>query len=251
MFEYKEIQMPEDCELKISPSSISKFFELPVIWYKEEILKEDKTFKGNNSTVLGTICHKVYESVQLGDDITQDDINTRLLKHSTNNLDLCLDTSDIILNYPLITKAVVNEYLLPRISGNNIEVEKPVIAKVLPNVYVGGTLDRLEGTVVVDFKTVGKAPSSNAGIPFNYKIQLLTYAWALQQNGYVVDTIRLVYGVKPTKTLPARCFVVEEPITYKSQKLVQDTLNLIGESYKAIKANPELVYLIFKSMDLK
>ena len=104
--------------------------------------------------------------------------------------------------------------------------------------------------VVVDFKTVSTKPNESV-IPFGYKIQLLSYAYALRQQGYEINRIRLVYGVKPTKTIPARCIVVTEEIDYLADKLIDDTLKLIGESVLTVKNNPQLAYLIFKSMDLK
>ena len=103
---------------------------------------------------------------------------------------------------------------------------------------------------VVDYKNVGKLPNQDV-IPFNYKIQLLAYAYIYRKKGFEVNNIRLVYGVKPTKTIPARCIVVTETIDYVAEKLISDTLKLIGESVLAVLENPSLTYLIFKSMDLK
>ena len=129
-------------------------------------------------------------------------------------------------------------------------MEKKVVAKVMDGIYVAGTCDRIEGDCVVDFKTVASKPNELA-IPFGYKIQLLAYAFALRRLGYEINRIRLVYGVKPTKKLSARCYVVTEEIDYMAEKLVNDTLRLIGESVIAVRQHPELAYLIFKSMDLK
>ena len=117
-------------------------------------------------------------------------------------------------------------------------------------VYIAGTYDRLEGTVLCDYKNVSIKPNETY-IPFGYKMQLLAYAYALRQHGYEVDRIRLIYGIRPTKTLPARCIVVTEEIDYKADKLVKDTLELIAESVLIVREKPELTHLIFKSMDLK
>ena len=80
---------------------------------------------------------------------------------------------------------------------------------------------------------------------------MLAYAYALRKQGYEINRIRVVYGVKPTKTIGARCITVTENIDYLAEKLITDTLKLIGESVHAVKDNPNLAYLIFKSMDLK
>ena len=108
----------------------------------------------------------------------------------------------------------------------------------------------IEDDMIVDFKTVGKKPDENL-IPWGYKIQLLAYAYAFRKQGYNINRIRLVYGVKPTKTIPARCITVTELITPEHEKMIQDTLQLITESVIICRNNPELVYLIFKSMELK
>lgn len=103
---------------------------------------------------------------------------------------------------------------------------------------------------VVDYKTVGKLPNQDT-IPFNYKIQLLAYAYIYRLLGYEVNNIRIVYGVKPTKTIGARCIIVNETIDFTSNKLIGDTLQLIAESVLMVKENPRLAYLIFKNLDFK
>jgi RecB family exonuclease len=162
-----------------------------------------------------------------------------------------VDETQVKIDYPLVSATVVNQYLLPANAKSGVlEVEKKVVAKVMDGIYVAGTCDRIEGDCVVDFKTVASKPNELA-IPFGYKIQLLAYAFALRRLGYEINRIRLVYGVKPTKKLSARCYVVTEEIDYMAEKLVNDTLRLIGESVIAVRQHPELAYLIFKSMDLK
>ena len=119
--------------------------------------------------------------------------------------------------------------------------------------YLSGTCDRIERkqNLVVDFKTVGKKPNELV-IPFNYKIQLLAYAYMLKKCNVMEPTrIRIVYGVKPQKTIPARCIVVEELITNEYWQLIENTLQLIVDTIKYIRRNPDSVYIIFKSMELK
>lgn len=74
MFEHKQVEMPKDCIFKISPSSIGKFFSYPSVWYKEQVLGE-KVFEGNTATVLGTICHHIYEKVSKGEEVNREMIN--------------------------------------------------------------------------------------------------------------------------------------------------------------------------------
>ena len=162
-----------------------------------------------------------------------------------------LDIDQIKIDYPLVSTEVVNSYIIPSDKkGCLIKVEQPIVAKVTSGIYVGGTYDRLEGDCIVDYKNVSTKPNDTT-IPFNYKIQLLAYAYALRQKGHEVNRIRLVYGIKPTKTIPARCIVVTESIDYVAEKLISDTLHLIAESVLKVKEDPSLMYLIFKSLDLK
>ena len=251
MFQYERPELPEDCIHAISPSQIEKFFSFPKIWYNDCYKGEAPEFKGNTGTVTGTICHYIYEMVTKKKEVTREQID----KDLANYLLLCpnpeVDETQVKIDYPLVSATVVNRYLLPANAKSGVlEVEKKVVAKVMDGIYVAGTCDRIEGDCVVDFKTVASKPNELA-IPFGYKIQLLTYAFAFRRLGYEINRIRLVYGVKPTKKLSARCYVVTEEIDYMAEKLVNDTLRLIGESVIAVRQHPELAYLIFKSMDLK
>ena len=252
IFRYTRPEIPKDCIHSISPSQINNFFAYPKVWYEDNMLDGEKAFQGNTATVTGTIAHYIYKSVTLDEPVTREEINKQLILYAQLKPELNLDTNQIMIDYPLVTGEVVNSYVLPhdKQDGLLIKVEEPVVANVMPGIYVGGTYDRLEGDCIVDYKTVATKPREGP-IPFNYKIQLLAYAYALRAKGYEVNRIRLVYGVKPTTTLPARCFVVTETIDHVAEKLIDDTLRLIGESVLTVIENPSLTHLIFKSMDLK
>lgn len=251
MFDYIRPILPEDCIHAISPSQIAKFFDAPRVWYDECYLGKAASFKGSTSTVIGTICHYIYEQNTLGNPITREYINEQLDQYLIACPNEDVDPSLVKITYPLVAKEVMNQYVIPHNKSNHlIECEKRVVAKVMDGIYLAGTCDRIEGDCIVDYKTVSTKPNESA-IPFNYKIQLLAYAFAMRQLGYVIDRIRIVYGVKPTKTLPARCIVVTESIDYMAEKLMNDTLKLIGESVLTVREHPELTHLIFKSMDLK
>lgn len=251
LFQYERPVLPDDCIHAISPSQIDKFFSYPRVWYEECYLRNKPKFQGNTSTVTGTICHYIYEQSTLGNKVTREDINEQLDKYLEVQPNPDVNSTQVKIDYPLVSSAVMNGYVLSHNQNHgNIECEKQVVAKVMDGIYIAGTCDRIEGDCIVDFKTVSTKPNESA-IPFAYKIQLLAYAYALRQKGYEINRIRIVYGVKPTKTIPARCIVVTETIDYMAEKLIDDTLKLIGESVHAVKDNPNLAYLIFKSMDLK
>lgn len=103
---------------------------------------------------------------------------------------------------------------------------------------------------IVDYKNVSTKPKTDK-IPWNYYIQLMAYAWMCKQEGIEIDRIRLVYTVRPTKTLPIRTFVVNQMIYEKDYQAVEDVLQLISDTILLSFEKPELNYLLFKSCSLK
>jgi CRISPR/Cas system-associated exonuclease Cas4 (RecB family) len=261
LFQYCKPDFPEDCYHNISPSSINLFFTNPSAYYLERMEGNPSTFQGNTSSLMGTICHKIYEIVSLYPDTWKEHINREIIEkdlYEFVNLhpDLGIDVPDILTNYPLVSAEVVNNYIL-KSTNDLIACEKSIVVSLKDGVYLGGTIDRIEHDnnmncdIVVDYKNVSKLPVLTNGIPFNYKVQLLAYAYALNKEGFNVKQIRIVYGIKPTKTIPARCMVITEDIDSTANKLIKDTLQLITESVLLCKSNPELIYIIFKNMELK
>jgi len=105
-------------------------------------------------------------------------------------------------------------------------------------------------STITDYKNVSTKPKTDS-IPFGYKIQMLAYAYADRERGINTDRIRLVYTVRPTKTLPVRVFVVNHMIQESDWILIENTLNLIAESVLAVRNDPSITHLVFKSMNLK
>ena len=241
-FSYTDLVLPEDGVFKISPSQIDNFFSSPVVWYKEQVLKE-KVFTGSTATHLGTIIHAVAEAYGKQEATSRDEIEEYLLTARDPNID-----KDVIRDlYPDMAEMLVNEYIS---SNMPTEVEYQTLAHVQDGVYVGGTVDNRTGTTIVDYKNVSTKPKTDS-IPFAYKIQMLAYAYADRARGINTDRIRLVYTVRPTKTLPIRVFEVNHMIQDHDWLLIENTLSLIAESITATRNNPELTHLIFKSMSLK
>lgn len=250
MFEYKHPVLPDNCIGTISPSSISKFFDYPKVWY-EEVIKGDKVFLGSTATLTGTICHYIYESVSKGLKPLREAIETDLRAYLSMVEIPDIDIDKILSDYPPVVNEVVNSYVLPHNSGyGKIELEKPVHTEIYNGIYVAGTCDRIEGDCIVDYKTVSTKPNDKE-IPFSYKIQLLAYAYILRKLGYEINRIRIVYGIKPTKTLGARCLVVTENITFQDEQMINDTLRLIADTMLFSRDNPQYNYLLFKSYALK
>ena len=242
MFKYQDIAMPEECKFKISPSQIDKFFKLPVVWYTENILGEKEDFN-STAMALGTVCHHVFELVGKGEPVNKDYIEEQVVGIEDDNV----NALEVLDNYVPIVESVVNEYLLANMPT---KTEYQVYTEVKEGIYVGGSIDNVTNSIVVDYKNVSTKPNDKQ-IPFNYKIQLLAYAYILNRNNYFIDRIRIVYGVRPTKTLPARTIVVTEEIGYQDWEMIENTLELMADTVLLVKEKPELAYLLFKSMRLK
>lgn len=243
-FIYTEPTVPADCTFKISPSSIEKFFSYPSMWYNEQVLG-DNSFVGNTSTVLGTICHAIFHAVANKLPTSRDEVNLYLEEQLKIIPDLDIDTIQAL--YEPMAKAVIEGYLYkypPK------RTEFQVCAKVANGIYIAGTVDNYTDTTIVDYKTVDKLPSSST-ISFKHKIQLLAYAYAMRDKGMTVDSMRIVYAIRPTKTIGARCLVIEEPITDQVMYEAIETFKLIADTIKLIREHPEYIYIIFKSMKLK
>ncbi len=79
----------------------------------------------------------------------------------------------------------------------------------------------------------------------------MTYKEKLLKENPLTDRLRLVYTVRPTKTMGVRVFVVNHQIDESDWLLISQTLELIAETVQVSRTNPELTHLLFKSMALK
>lgn len=241
MFEHTQVALPEDATFKISPSGISKFFDSPVLWYKEHILGE-KEFQGNTATTVGTLVHYCAEQKILGQPIDYNLINEEIRK--IDNPDV--DKEEVMSAWEIQKDVLFDEYLNHQTID---EAEAQLCHKVKEGVYVAGSCDARQGSTVIDFKNVSKKPRDT--IPFNYFIQLMAYAYMYKQQGVFIDKIQLVYTVRPTKTLPARLIVVSQLIKDEDWEMIENTLELIADTVLKSRECPELNYLLFKSMQFK
>lgn len=243
VFDYVEVPLPEDCIFKISPSSISKFFEMPIIWYKDQVLKETQ-FLGNTSSVLGSVVHGLAEQYVKGIQSSREEVDKYLVKQMFNT---DVNIRQVKELYPDMAKTLINEYVR---HNKPTEVERSLCFEVKDGVYVAGTFDNRTNDIIVDYKNVSTKPKTDK-IPWNYYIQLMAYAWMMKQEGTEINKIRLVYVVRPTKTMGVRLFKVTQVITEKDYQAIEDVLQLISDTILLSRSNPELNYLLFKSMELK
>lgn len=241
-FEYNPGEMPENCDFKISPSGISKFFDYPSIWYRDNFLGET-SFEGSTSSELGTVIHAIAESVAKGEPTDSSEIDKYIMSIENEEVE-----KNVVKSlYPGMASVLVNEYLLKNMPD---DVEQTITAETKNGIYVGGTYDARLGNTLIDYKTAKTKPRTET-IPFGYKIQLLAYAWILKQFGETIDRLRIVYIVRPTKTLPARVFVVNHMISDEDWDMINQTLNLMADTIIKQKEDPSLIPLLYKSMKLK
>jgi hypothetical protein len=240
-FTYNDIHI-DNCVHKISPSQIDKFYTEPTIWYKEQMLGET-VFKGSTSTELGTVIHAIADSVATTGAYSDLDV----VDYIDSITDPDVDKDTLHSTYLELARAVINEYLV----NNKPEVtEEQLTMHIKDNVYVGGTCDFRDGTIVGDYKTVSRKPSLEK-IPLSYKRQLMSYARMYKEQGLEIDTIRIVYIVRPTKTLPARIFIVDHAVEYDDWVMIDNTLELIADTVLLSNKQPELRYILWKSMEYK
>ena len=253
-FDYNDIKLPEGGKFKISPSSISTFFDMPTVWYEENILK-DKKFQGTTATVLGTIIHALAEAYAKGETTSKEECEVYITKMALEIPELneenpttgLTGVATIQMLYADMAAVLINEYISSNMPDG---IETEVCAHIENGVYVAGSLDHRAGSMVVDYKNVSKKPNTET-IPFGYLIQMMAYAYADRANGIFTDRIRLVYTVRPTKTLGIRLFTVTKQINEDDWKLIEDTLALIADTVQLHWAMPELDYITFKSMRFK
>ena len=253
IFEYKGTPVPKG--IRISPSQISKFFDYPKIWYQEEILKQPKEFKGSTSTVLGTTLHYIFEQALLNNEISKTELNEAIRKYRKTLPAENINAEEVIGLYPEMAIPVIQEFIDPLRSSNaKFTIEEPLCYKLDDGIYLAGKTDLIYDNVVSDYKNASTKPSTvdKGIIPFNYKIQLLAYAY-IKHKTAIIDPkfIEINYIVRPTKTIPARYFRVRETILEEDWRLIEDTLQLIVDTIKLIQEQPNLAYIVFKSMGLK
>jgi hypothetical protein len=261
IFKYTKLDIP-GASFKISPSSIGKFFNYPKIWYEENVLNK-KSFTASTSTVLGTVMHAAASNYAEKIPFTREMVEEYITEMARSQ-PLTEDAIqlDVIRNaYPSMAMTLINDYIR---LNKPTEVEKSLWCPILDDIYIGGTCDNRTGDTIIDYKSYSSATEPTK-ISFDYKIQALAYAYMFRYNGIPINRIRLVYVNRPIDTTgisektgkpigkitPPRVTVLTELITEDDWKLIEDTLILIAESIKAVRAHPDLTHIIFKSMSLK
>lgn len=258
---YVSAPVPDDCTLKISPSSFGSFITTPWNWYRQQILGLDK-FEYNTMSVTGTIVHYCAEMVAKDQEVNEDYIEEYISSHEENE-NYCQQT--VRDNWYEMAAVLINSYVILE-KCNYLATEKEVFSEVSKGIYAAGTLDAIQGSksdcMLVDYKTYSSKTKPKT-IPYNYKYQLMVYAWILRKLGYEVTRVRLVYvnrridgGLsektgKPLKSYPPEVTVLTEVITEEDFDFIESMLELCGDSIKVAEEHTELTHLIFHDPRLK
>lgn len=258
----------------ISPSRIHSFFNKTHEWYRTEVLGETG-FEGSTASILGTVCHYAADCIGNGEEPDFHEICKYLISQVVDDPTLPSDPDDyeeylyenqtrldIDLNiiatqmFPMI-EAIRNDMTtLPS------RTEELVSAAITPGYYVCGSADAVFGTMLVDYKTTSDLTPKDY-IPYEYKLQLLCYAYAYKRQGVPIDRIAIKWVTranvgrvsektgKPLKDYPSVVHTVIHLVTQEDWEFIEQILKLVAETVQYVREHPESAYIVFRDYRLK
>ena len=251
-------------DFRISASGISRFFSHTNAWWRENLMGE-AGFVSSTASVLGTCVHyvsEVFAKTGKFTDQNKQEIEDYIIAHTTVNYtdyNEEVDGDIIRVQYKIMAQNVVNEYL---VDNKPTQVEPFVAEEILPGIFAGGSIDAIAGDVICDYKTTSltKLPDT---IKFDYRLQLLTYAWIMRKKGVTINRIRLIYvnrdkpGAisektgKQLKSYPSEVKVITESITDQDFHYIEGIIMMIAHSVQRWNKTPEDRYLLAQDWRLK
>lgn len=245
-------------DFRISASQVSRYFDSTTSWFREFLLGEEG-FTGNTATELGTCVHAAAEMF-----VREGTIHNDAIEEYIENLGNDIDKRFIMSQYPGMASTLLAMYL----EQNMPEKTELFLAKeIIPNIWAGGSIDNLtklpDGTyAIVDYKTTS-SKTAPTKVARSYWFQQCLYVWLARHHGYQVNSFRLVYITtnelnrvsektgKPLKDYPSTVAVLEHLVTDTDIEIIENTVNLIAESVKAWKEQPEIRHLLAQDYRLK
>ena len=232
----------------LSPSGIAKFFNEPNEWYMDRIGKT--TFDGNSNTVLGNAIHAAIDAYWDGEEVTEDDVVEWMNATYQEQMDTVNEYGKAKVDPEFVVENFMNMFIAWKYEYGEM-YPKPdlreyfVSTEITPYVLEAGTLDGYEEDrkVVMDYKTTGRITKV---ISPAHEFQLMAYAKMLIDNGIEVDTIRVIYIVRPTKTIAARVVTIDKEITSEMLLRANHTSKLMIDSWQMALANPKMAELLFR-----
>ena len=252
IFEHQSVEYDKGYKYVISPSRMGKLYENPSEWYRETVLHEGG-FEGNTASFIGSICHYIYKCFTESrgecdkEEIrkkVEDDMREYLMVHP-----LEVDIEGVLDIYPRVCNIVLKDYVR-RYRDVDCVCERGYYTRLSDDIVLAGTIDRYEYVdgVICDYKTVGSKPNLEK-LPIGYRLQLMSYWKILHDNGTEARKLRLIYGVKPSVRLEARCFVVEEDITEAYCKQIEYICRNICKSISICDNDPRMSKLLFRGVN--
>ena len=240
----------------LSPSGIGKFYNEPNEWYLDRI--GETTFDGNTYTVLGNALHGAIDAYWHGDEVTEDDVCLWIQTRYATQMDEVVGKDKLGNDIPKVDMEFVTRNFIPMfrewVAKYGTMYPKPDMLEadleldIQEGMKMAGTLDGYENPrkVLIDYKTAGRMPGKDAKISEAHRMQLAAYAFMMIAEGHEVDTIRVVYLVRPTKTLGPRIKIIDEELDEQTLLDMVNTVELMKDSWNAALKYPELARLLFR-----
>lgn len=237
----------------VSASSIDTFFKDTREFFN--IIEGNPTFKGNDSTVLGTFVHYIASQTIMNKPINKEEMFNYMVENSEyitdeNLLDKAFEISEILI--PYIKSSIYNyKYCEDRFSY-----------KISDNFMLCGTADLVVGDELIDFKTT-KDQKKIYTFPEHYISQLSTYLYLLKNNNIEINRFSLIWITIPNtnrisektgkrlKEYPTQINKISMEVNNQILENIEKKINLIRDSIELSISNPEYKHIIFKDYDLK
>ncbi|MHA1662483.1 MAG: PD-(D/E)XK nuclease family protein [Candidatus Thorarchaeota archaeon] len=255
-------------QIKISPSSFSRFFgDKSHEWWRELILGSEG-FTGNSGSHIGNIVHHqaecTFANTELTNDEIEDYISTITDFYEEGNYARNTDTN-LIRSSHTAMRRLIYDYV------NSIDIESSegyLWKQILPGVVLAGSYDALvrnsDGTyTVLDWKTCGdKLPPKK--MSYAHQLQSYLYAHLLElERGIKVSSVRIVYitrfhpGIISEKTgrtgksYEPTLTPIDKDFNDGSREFIASLVSLVSESLAYLLANPDSFYLLARDYRLK
>ncbi len=240
----------------LSPSGIGKFFNEASEWYLDRI--GETTFDGNTYTVLGNALHAAIDAYWHGDEVTEDEVILWIqAKYSEQMVEIVgkdklgndipkVDMEFVAKNFMPMFQEWVSQYA--RLYPKPDLLEKDLELNIQEGMKMAGTLDgfEIDRGVLIDYKTAGRMPGKDAKISESHRLQLSAYAFMMIATGHEVNTIRIVYLIRPTQNIGPRIKIIDEELSEQTLLDIVNTVEMMKESWNASKKYPELTKLLFR-----
>ena len=246
-------QMPEGT-FKISPSRLSRFLDKTTDWYRECVLGEAPMFAGSTASHLGTVVHGLAEMYHKTGAVDY----SKAEAYIDSIADPEVDKNFIRQQYVGMSEMLINTF----VAGKGGQSEPFLHHEVMPGISVGGSIDLLLPTEIVDYKTTSanKPPEK---ISREYWFQQMAYVWLARKKGMDIKTFRLVYVTtndvnrgygangRPLKDYPSVVGSLVHEVTDNDYAIIDGTIHLVAESVAMYKNNPKMRHLLAQDMRLK